>query len=396
MKKSLPLLALAALLAAPFSAVSAVVPNVENVVVYHNPAEFAGWPANEGMWSWGDEMLVAFEVAKYVEVEKDHSIDRDSPKRIVFARSLDGGKTWKAEEHPTIGVPEYLGEPDKHKQDRPGLKAPVASPGGIDFTNPDFALKVRGGVFNVSTDRGRTWSDPYIFPEFDFSSEARTSYIVTGKDSCKFFITGRISDEGVKYARSGVVETKDGGKTFQFLGWIGSEVGEQLSQRNEGANDPKKEEAGNENIFSIMPSAVRISGDHYIAAVRQRIGRKKWTGIFDSVDGGKTWSKLGDLEKGSSNPATLVKLEDGTIVAVYGNRRKRPLGVSGKISKDNGKTWSDEVNLREDARKWDIGYSRAVVRPDGTVVSVYYYTTEELPQNFIGASLWKPVVAETK
>jgi len=397
MKSTLPLLALAGILAQPLFSARAkepAAPEAKHVVVYHNPAEFAGWPANEGMWAWGDEMLVGFEVAKYVETEGDHSIDRDAPKRIVFARSLDGGLTWKAEEHPEIGVPEYLGDPEKHKQHRAGEKEPVPSPGGFDFTHPDFALKSRGGTFYTSTDRGRTWAGPYIIPSFGYSPELRTSYIVTGKQSCVFFITGRVTEAGVSYARSGAVQTTDGGKTFEFLGWIGNEVGDELRDRKSaaGKEGDAKMEAGNENIFAIMPSAVQLGEGRFIVALRQRINKKKWSSIYETTDGCKTWKRLGTLENGSSNPVTLVKLEGETVAAVYGNRRKRPLGVSAKISRDGGKTWGDELMLRGDARTWDLGYSRAVLRPDGTIVAAYYYNTEAHRQNHIAATLWKPLL----
>lgn len=31
-----------------------------NLEIYRRRGEFAGWPANYGLWSWGDEMLVVF------------------------------------------------------------------------------------------------------------------------------------------------------------------------------------------------------------------------------------------------------------------------------------------------------------------------------------------------
>ena len=32
----------------------------EHVIVYRETGKFAGWPANYGMWAWGDEIVVGF------------------------------------------------------------------------------------------------------------------------------------------------------------------------------------------------------------------------------------------------------------------------------------------------------------------------------------------------
>ncbi|MDR2675284.1 MAG: glycoside hydrolase [Opitutaceae bacterium] len=351
--------------------------DVTTVVVYQKDGEFAGWPANEGLWTWGDEMLVAFEVAAFVETEGDHSVNRDSPRRIVFSRSMDGGRTWAAEEHPEIAPPEYLGDAEKHRQE--GRTPARPSPGGFDFEDPDFIMKLRGGAFYISKNRGRGWEGPYLLPSFNYISEARTSYMATGKDSCLLFMTGRVARGGLKYGRSCVLQTADGGKTFGFLSWIGDDIGEKPGGGGAGGA-----------LFSIMPSAVRLDDGRYICAVRQRMNKAKWTDIFESGDGCKTWRKISVLEKGSANPASLVLMSDGRIAAIYGNRRKSPCGVAAKISADHGRTWSGEMTLRNDARKWDIGYTRAAQRPDGKIVALYYYTTKEIPHNFIAASIWAP------
>ncbi len=367
---------------------------IEHGVVYHEPKEFAGWPANEGMWAWGDELLVGFEVARYTEVDKDHSIDRNSPKRITFARSFDGGRTWAAEEHQEIAPPEYIGDAARYRQESSTAAPPQPSPGGIDFSHPDFAMKIRGGTFYVSYNRGRKWSGPYLLPDFGGIPESRTNYIVTGRDACLIFGNSRVVVGKVKYTRSCVLRTDDGGKTFQFVSWIGDDIaGDYQRERTKRGEIVD----GGEEVFSIMPSAVRI-GDRFVVSLRQRVGRMKWTDIYASVDGCRTWQKLSRLESGSSNPAALVALGDEKIAAIYGNRRggKTPLGVSAKLSEDGGRTWSKEIMLRSDARKWDLGYTRAVRRADGTIVATYYYTTEAIPQNFIAATLWRPAAGEPK
>ena len=39
--------------------------NVKNTVVFKEPERFAGWPANNGIWSWGDEIVVGFTLGYY-------------------------------------------------------------------------------------------------------------------------------------------------------------------------------------------------------------------------------------------------------------------------------------------------------------------------------------------
>ena len=41
---------------------------VQNVDVYRVPGRFGGWPANHGIWSWGDEILVGFGAGYYKDL----------------------------------------------------------------------------------------------------------------------------------------------------------------------------------------------------------------------------------------------------------------------------------------------------------------------------------------
>ena len=68
-------------------------------MIYHRPGRFAGWPANHGIWSWGDEILVGFSAGSYKDLGPDrHNIDREKPELHLLARSLDGGVTcWDAQ-----------------------------------------------------------------------------------------------------------------------------------------------------------------------------------------------------------------------------------------------------------------------------------------------------------
>jgi len=49
-----------------------------------------------------------------------------------------------------------------------------------------------------------------------------------------------------------------------------------------------------------------------------------------------------------------------------------------------------EILLRGDGGTWDLGYTRSVQRPDGKIVTIYYYNTVENPEQHIVATIWDP------
>jgi hypothetical protein len=72
--------------------------NVKHVKVYAEPGRFGGWPANHGIWSWGDEILVGFSAGYFKDNGPDrHAIDHSRPEEHLLARSLDGGQSWSIE-----------------------------------------------------------------------------------------------------------------------------------------------------------------------------------------------------------------------------------------------------------------------------------------------------------
>jgi hypothetical protein len=71
---------------------------VEHVEVYYEPGMFGGWPANHGIWIWGNEILVGLSKGYYKDLGDRHHIDREKPEFHMLARSLDGGLTWTIED----------------------------------------------------------------------------------------------------------------------------------------------------------------------------------------------------------------------------------------------------------------------------------------------------------
>ena len=49
-----------------------------------------------------------------------------------------------------------------------------------------------------------------------------------------------------------------------------------------------------------------------------------------------------------------------------------PYGIRGKISRDNGASWSEEFFLTKDAHNYDHGYPSTVQLDDGSFVTIWY------------------------
>ena len=350
---------------------------IRHVRVYFEKGMFGGWPANHGIWSWGDEILVGFTKGYYEDMGARHHMDREKPEIPMLARSLDGGETWTIEDPGANG--DLLTEGGfLNGVPRPDVKIPplMDSPGGIDFTHPDFALTMRTsdinagiGRFFYSYDRGREWEGPYRLPNFGSPGIApRTDYVVDGPNACTAFITAAKAngEEG----RPLCVRTSDAGKTWDFVSWIGPEP--------EG--------------FAIMPASVRISEEEMLVAIRRRESDRRFISTYRSQDNGASWDYVGDPvpDGGVGNPAAMIQLADGRICLVYGYRAE-PYSIRAKLSSDNGETWSDDIVLRDDGGSTDIGYPRVVQRPDGKVVVLYYFNLPgEDPERFIAATIWDP------
>lgn len=349
----------------------------KHVKVYFEPGRFGGWPANHGIWSWGNEILVGFSRGYYKDLGDRHHIDREKPEEHLLARSLDGGETWTIENPAEKGFLIPQGK-SLHGTESPGLsiKELRDCPGGIQFDHPDFAMTLRmsdvdGGVsrFYYSYDRGHTWEGPFRLPDMGAKGiAARTDYVVDGPGTCTVFLTA--SKEKGGEGRPFCARTTDGGGTWNFLSWIGPEP----------------------TGYAIMPASVRLSATDLVSVIRRKDGDHSFLSQYQSPDNGMSWAALPNPvdDLGAGNPASLIRLVDGRLCLTYGYRAQ-PFSMCAKLSQDGGRTWGPERCLRNDGLSRDIGYPRSVQRPDGKVVTLYYFCDPASgPERYIAATLWNP------
>lgn len=343
--------------------------DVKNVVVYYEPGRFAAWPANNGIWSWGNEILVGYTRAYYKENQYHHAINRKKPSGSVLSRSIDGGETWILEDSISL-----------NRKDK-DIELTTTK---IDFSKTGFVLRNTNGIYHYSYDKGKNWKGPFKYPDFNFGElTARTDYLVKDENECLIFTSAKVEKaHAVLQDRAMTIKTSDGGLNYEFVSWM-TEL---------------------DSIRSVMPATIRINQNHLVSALRRRLNPpkgtkfalpKNWIDVYDSQDNGKSWrflNKIANTDTGirNGNPPSMVKLKNGTLCIIYGYRGL-PYGIHARISSDNGKTWAKEIVLREDAISWDLGYLRSVVREDGKVVSVYYYATKERPERHIAATIWDPM-----
>jgi hypothetical protein len=350
--------------------------SIEHGILRHEPGEFCGWPANHGVWSWedGQEILVGFSCGQFVE-SSGHKIDFTT-ERDVLTRSMDGGKTWT--------VVEAAGYAESERQ-------PQLMDEPIDFLASGFALRVKLGAgtkppsFFYSYDKGDTWRGPFLFngldrmPELESmtSMTPRTDYHVRGLEKCMVFMSATKESWA---DRTFAIMTIDGGMSFSFVSWI------------IGPSEPYR---------AVMPQTIFLGGRQYLSLIRRRDMPPRdvecWIDAYYSDDWGQSWSfrsRVGYTGFGNSNgsPPAVIRLRDGRLLAAYANRS---LGmILCRLSTDEGRTWGKEIILRDDFLTKcdhgfkDFGYPRLVERPDGMIVAIYYFATDERPQQHIASSIF--------
>jgi predicted neuraminidase len=349
------------------------VTSATHVLVSRAPGRYGGWPANHGIWKWGDEILVGFSWGHMTDggAERGHPIDRQRPEEHMLARSLDGGDTWTLEKPTGLTPPPDPGNIAGVPTERGKPVSDLTTP--IDFTAPGFALTARMSNIHVgpswffySTDKGKAWNGPFSLPDFGHKGiAARTDYLVEGPRQLTMFLTAAKSNG--REGRVICVRTTDGGRTWTQVGLVGPEP--------EG------------NDFAIMPSSLRLSPTSILTLVRHR----QWIEAYRSDDNGANWTHVVRAvpDTGRGNPPSLVKLQDGRLLVTFGYRAE-PFGIRARTSTDQGRTWSSDLVVRPGAVDWDLGYTRSVQRADGKIVTVYYYNDATSPERYIGATIWTP------
>ncbi|UZD22838.1 sialidase family protein [Algoriphagus halophytocola] len=354
---------------------------IEHQVVFQENGKYGGWPANHGIWVWGDEILVGFVQASFNKDEKGlHTYDPKTAENY-YARSRDGGETWSLQDAYSLGQTAW--GHDNNISDSKAAKPEVLKEPMPDFTSADFLLTFLRhnnddgpSHFYYSNNKGATWDGPFVFPNMGTAGIAnRTDYHVESSTTLTAFVTTAKSNS--KEGRVAFVRTTDGGLNWELVSWVTPEHGG----------------------FDIMPSSIRLDENTYLTTIRTRLENgQNLISSYLSKNKGNSWQRLvdpaPDTGQGGSPPA-LVQLDDGRLALGYIHRSVFGSRVHVRFSEDQGRTWGNEIILRSgDGANRDVGYPRMVQRADGKLVMIYYWnhanSAEEKPYRYIAATIFDP------
>lgn len=339
-----------------------------NSVIRAQDGYFHGWPANGFHGKWGNRIVISYERGVWVDNPDGHDIDYNTD-FVEFSTSNDGGATWVHSVKPNVVLPGDV------------VESSIVPRGTLNLANYNFALMFRDQFCWWTTDQGATFSGPSYINNVQstFNFKSRTSYEIVDGSNLLFLPTVTRVTPGVGQSRrehTRLFTSSNGTLTINNSGVVfGGEL--------QFGSVPDASDA-----YSLMAQPVKMGEGHYIVAIRECQYSDKWIGIYETVDNFATAPILiSRIAQDNHNPPAILRLDDLTLVVIYGTRENGPKGMCATVSKDGGYTWSVPGYFRKDAASWDFGYPLAFLTDAGDVLTAYYYHTTAMPYQYIAQSV---------
>jgi hypothetical protein len=362
--------------------------NVENIIVFRENGLFAYGPSIAIDPGTGC-LYTSFRVRK----ERTHFGTPED--RRIHMESKDGGLTWQdITKQPLNAIPDRDGNSTEWWDGDISTGGTFSAPDGalirighfwrrwlpndklpeyegryyiergtkITEPGPDHFAYLSGGYLERSENGGKSWQRT-IIPELDTyaSMSQRWNYaqFPDGTVIRAFAVNmgGKDKPPVYKGAKVVAVLTKDG-KTCEVFDVL---------------------KAFSDTVQYTEEIQVHVTSDGTVWMLTRIHGTKdnnyQWQSV--STDRGRTWtSRPTSINVGTSPASGLVQLDDGRLLMVAGYRRQ-PQGIRAYLSDDEGLTWNKELVLRVDGGGNDIGYPRALQLKDGTILTIYWYHTND-------------------
>ncbi len=227
----------------------------------------------------------------------------------------------------------------------------------------DTVKGLMGSWLKITSDGGKSWTRPIRVPV-----SAPHGFICLRNGELGYL--GKGYDETLN-APAGMVRfavSADGGFTWTVRGDVGVPEGETMDSYHE-------------------PHVIELKDGTLMGAIRYHVPQERGGGVdvclTFSQDGGRHWT-LPERMNIDGTPPHLLRHSSGAIVLSYGYRNPG-YGQRARVSYDEGRTWSEDIVIRDDGESGDLGYPCSIELRDGSIFTVYY---QALPGRKNTSILW--------
>lgn len=229
----------------------------------------------------------------------------------------------------------------------------------------DTVSALMGSWMKITPDGGKTWTRPIRVPV-----SAPHGFICLKNGDLGYFGKGYREDLRGPSGPVQYVVSSDGGFTWAVRGEV-----------------PIPEE---DVELYHEPHVIELTDGRLMGVIRYHIPKEQGYGLDTclsfSDDGGKTWTEPERMNIAGS-PPHLLRHSSGAIVLTYGYR-EIGYGQRARISRDEGKTWSEDIIIRDDGETGDLGYPGSIELDDGSIYTVYYQALPGRSNTSIQWSRW--------
>ncbi len=236
----------------------------------------------------------------------------------------------------------------------------------------------------VSGDNGYSWEETSEAPPPPGLARATPfgDIVINGDELLVGYYTGKKEEGKLPISSCHVLRSVDDGRTWEYLATIAEQ-------------------------FSETPLFKAPDGT-FLAAARNAWGPTARADIpgsnsepalvlHTSQDQGRTWQQRYYLSNPLQHPAHFLQLADGRILLTFGSRLEELYGVVGRLSDDNGGTWSRPFTLIGGLMHRDCGYPSSVQLANGEIVTAYYARSAPWYQRYhMGVLRWRPAMVKVK
>jgi sialidase-1 len=268
---------------------------------------------------------------------------------------------WKAWE-----IADYPGDPEKtHK------------------TFGKYCLELKDLHTTRSYDSGKTWEEPAVvdFPGKAAMNSARGN-MVEYPDGSVIFAVSKYGHESSDRTVI-VLKSFDKGKTWIKLADI------KKIQDSALMGEPNLYRAPSGKLVCLIRTHLEQPG---VNVYKDGSNRLAPMCVSESFDNGNTWTHPVKTKYKSPSPYEAIRLESGNVIMTYGHRYS-PYGIKAVLlnSEMSNLEEGEEILIRDDGVNVDLGYTRSVQLPDGSILVVYYIFSPEDGIRHIAGTILKEI-----